>query len=64
MAQLKVYRHVKSGRVVHVLHLACLQTTHPCVHLKDMETMVVYEEGGNVWVRSEKEFDDGRFVEI
>jgi len=64
MAKLKVYQHVKSGYIVHVLHLARLQTAHPSAHFNDMEIMVVYEHGGNVWVRSEEEFDDGRFKEI
>ena len=64
MAQLKVYKHVKSGYIVHVLHLARLQTAHSCAHLNDMEIMVVYEHSGNIWVRSEEEFDDGRFREI
>jgi len=60
----KVYRHVKSGHIVRVLHIAKLQTEHSRVHLKDMQTMVVYTHGGNVWVRSEIEFNDGRFTEV
>lgn len=64
MAQLKAYRHVKSGHIVNVLHIACLQTAHSTEHLKDLQPMVVYTHRGNVWVRSVEEFDDGRFVEI
>lgn len=65
MAQLyQVYRHVKSGYVVRVTGIARLQTAFPSNRLQDMEPMVVYVHDGNTWVRSEAEFDDGRFVKV
>lgn len=65
MAQIyQVYRHVKSGHVVRVIAIARLQTAFPSTRLQDMEPMVVYVHGGNTWVRSEVEFDDGRFLKI
>jgi hypothetical protein len=55
------YRHKKSGLVVIVTAIARLQTAWPSTHLDDMELMVVYAHNNNTWVRSEREFDDGRF---
>lgn len=54
--------HVKSGHLCTVLYRSArLQTGAP---LSDMEPMVVYEHDGNIWVRPESEFNDGRFVPI
>lgn len=55
------YLHKKSGSRVNVVDLAKLQTGWPTTHLGDMDVMVIYEHGGGLWVRSEAEFDDGRF---
>ena len=30
-------------------------------YMKDLQTMILYEHEGSLWVRSEEEFDDGRF---
>lgn len=65
----KRYRHVKSGGTYKVLVAdAKLQTAY-CAEgdsLEDMDRMVVYmsEKDESIWVRSHKEFMDGRFVEI
>ena len=55
------YLHKKSGHVVTVLDLAQLQTGWPTVHLSDMQIMVIYVHNAKLWVRTEAEFDDGRF---
>lgn len=60
----QLYKHVKTGHIVQVLHMATLQTAMPSTYLDDMSTMVVYLHGGRIWVRSEAEFDDGRFEEF
>ena len=57
----KLYKHKKSGHMVQVIHIGKLQTAEPTEILKDMEPMVIYYHNFNIWVRSEKEFDDGRF---
>jgi hypothetical protein len=62
--EFQVYRHKKSGHVVRVTAIGRLQTNNPSAHLRDMEPMVVYVHDGNTWVRSEDEFDDGRFEEV
>jgi hypothetical protein len=60
-----VYRHRKSGHIVRVTGRARLQTEHPTIHLNDMQMMVIYEhDGGSIWIRSEAEFDDGRFERV
>lgn len=65
MAQVdQFYRHIKSGHIVKVTDIARLQTASPSAGLQDMEPMVVYVHDGNTWVRSEAEFDDGRFVNV
>jgi hypothetical protein len=62
MAELgKLYKHKKSGHIVKVIHIGRLQTAFPTTHLDDMQIMVIYYHDFNVWVRSEAEFNDGRF---
>lgn len=55
-------RHIKRGTLYSVLGPAKLQV-EPGVVLQDMDELVVYasETDGTMWVRSKKEFDDGRF---
>lgn len=60
----KQYRHKKSGHIVTVMHIARLQTAWPSAYLGDMHVMVVYEHNGNLWVRSEAEFSDGRLEPV
>ena len=56
-AKPKLYRHVKTGGVYEFITGAQNES--------DMECVVVYKSVGNgiVWVRSNKEFYDGRFEE-
>lgn len=54
------WRHKKRGTTYEIIAIAKLQYSG---RLDDMTEMVVYrsDSDGSLWVRSEKEFKDGRF---
>ncbi len=57
------WRHKKRGTTYEIVGLAKLQYSG---RLDDMTPMIVYrsESDGSLWVRSEKEFGDGRFERL
>lgn len=56
------WRHVKSGFEYVEIGRGLLQTSKP---IGDYKPMVAYQDhDGVIWVRPQREFEDGRFVEI
>lgn len=61
----KRWRHVERGTTYTEIERGKLQKT-PSSFLYDMDEVVVYraDADGSLWVRSAREFDDGRFVPV
>lgn len=59
MNKAQEYRHIKRNSRYKIIGEALVQTDIPLI---DMDKVIVYQgEDGKIWVRSNKEFFDGRF---
>ena len=52
--------HTKRGTIYQVLGEGLLQSPSDYA-LRDYDTMIIYDDGKNTWVRHDLEFTDGRF---